>query len=431
MAGADSSESILVPIRGARCNNPVDMADTRSIVTGASIALALVCAGWAVYESKHKPVAGAFAGGASGQQQGRPGGGTGGSGAGGARTAGGARSGAGGGESIPVLTATAENRQINVGIEAIGTANANESVNITSKTTNMVTSIRFGDGESVRDGQVLVELDRAQTEADLAAAVAAFAESQSQFNRSRELFNTQALSKSQYEQLEATMKSNQARVDSAKARLADTYIRAPFSGRVGLRRVSLGTLISPGTVITTLDDLSAIKVDFAVPELNVGELRSGQTITASSSAYPGRSFAGRVVSVDSRVDPGSRAVTVRALVPNRDGALKPGMFLTVDLSKERRQALMVPEQALVPEQARQFIYVIQGPKVNKREVKLGRREPGFVEITDGLRAGDHVVIEGTLKLREGSLVRELGGAAAAPAAPAAPHERPAGASPPS
>jgi membrane fusion protein (multidrug efflux system) len=117
---------------------------------------------------------------------------------------------------------------------------------------------------------------------------------------------------------------------------------------------------------------------------------------------------GKVASVDSRVDPGSRAVMVRALVPNRDGALKPGMFLTVDLSKERRAALMVPEQALVPEQARQFIYVVQGPKVNKREVKLGRREPGFVEITDGLRAGDHVVIEGTLKLREGSLVRELG-----------------------
>lgn len=403
------------------------MADTRSIVTGVSIVLALVCAGWAVYESKHKAAPGGFGGAAAGLQQGRPGAGAG--GAGGARPAGGANPGSGGGgDSIPVLTATAENRQIDVGIEAIGTANANESVNITSKSTNMVTAIRFSDGEYVKDGQVLVELDRAQTEADLAAANAAFAESQSQFNRSRELFNTQALSKSQYEQLEATMKSNQARVDSAKARLADTYIRAPFTGRVGLRRVSLGTLISPGTVITTLDDTSSIKVDFAVPELNVGELRAGQAIVARSSAYPGRSFGGKVASVDSRVDPGSRAVTVRALVPNRDGALKPGMFLTVDLSKERRSALMVPEQALVPEQARQFIYVVQGPKVNKREVKLGRREPGFVEITDGLRAGDHVVIEGTLKLRDGSLVRELGGGLAAPAAPAS-ARRPAGAPP--
>lgn len=381
------------------------MADSRSIVTGASIAIALICAGWAVYESKHKPAPGAFAG----AQQGRSG--ANGAAGGGNRAPGNGRpGGAGAGaDAIPVLTATAENRRIDVGIEAIGTANANESVSVTSKTTNMVTAIRFTDGEFVKEGQVLVELDRAQTEADLAAANAAFAESQSQYNRSRELFNTQALSKSQFEQLEATMKSNLARVDAAKSRLADTFVRAPFSGRVGLRRVSLGTLISPGTVITTLDDTSAIKVDFPVPEFNVGELRAGQGVVARSSAYPGRSFTGRVVSVDSRVDPASRAVTVRALLPNRDGALKPGMFLTVELSKEQRMALMVPEQSLVPEQARQFIYVIQGSKVNKREVKLGRREPGFVEITDGLRAGDHVVIEGTLKLRDGSNVRELGG----------------------
>jgi membrane fusion protein (multidrug efflux system) len=364
------------------------MADARSIVTGASLALALICASWAVYESKH----GAPGGGGAPAGQSRPR----------------AQNGAGGSDAIPVMTATAEQRQIDVGIEAIGNANANESVNVTSKTTNLVTAIHFNDGESVAAGQVLVELDRATAEADLAAAAAAFAESQSQFNRSRELFNTQALSKSQYEQLEATMKSNQARVDSARAHLGDTFIRAPFAGRVGLRRVSLGTLINPGTVITTLDDTSSIKVDFAVPELNVGELRPGQSVLARSSAFPGRSFAGRVVSVDSRVDPASRAVTVRAVVPNRDGALRPGMFLTVDLSKERRPALMVPEQALVPEQARQFIYVVSGNAVRKREVRLGRREPGFVEITDGLTRGDHVVIEGTLKLRDGSPVRELG-----------------------
>ncbi|HXC58142.1 MAG TPA: efflux RND transporter periplasmic adaptor subunit [Steroidobacteraceae bacterium] len=364
------------------------MAEARSIVTGASLALAVICASWAVYATKHHAPA---AGGPQAQQA-RPRG----------------PGGGGNADAVPVLTASAESRQINVGIEAIGNAIANESVTITSKSTNIVTAIRFTDGQSVTAGQVLVELDRAGAEADLAAAAATFAESQSLFNRSRELMSTQALSKSSYEQLEATMKSNQARVDASRARLADTYIRAPFTGRVGLRRVSLGTLINPGTAITTLDDTSTIKVDFPVPELNLGELRSGQDIVARSSAYPGRNFAGRVVSVDSRVDPGSRAVTVRAAVPNRDGALKPGMFLTVDLSKERRAALMVPEQALVPEQARQFIYVVKGAAVNKREVKLGRREPGFVEITDGLRAGDHVVIEGTLKLRDGTPIRELG-----------------------
>src|SRR5690606_21470519 len=261
-------------------------------------------------------------------------------------------------------------------------------------------------------GQVLVELDRESVAADLAAATAAFEESRSQFNRSRELVATQALSRSQHEQLEATMKSNQARVDAARARLSDTYIRAPFAGRVGLRRVSLGALISPGTVITTLDDTRTIKVDFAVPETQVGALAPGQKVRAVTSAYPGRAFTGTVASVDSRVDPATRSVIVRATVPNRDGALKPGMFLTVDLSQDERPALVVREEALVPEQARQFVYVVQGDVVAKREVTLGRRVPGFVEITAGVAEGDRVVIEGTLKLRDGAAVTEIGSAPA-------------------
>lgn len=208
------------------------------------------------------------------------------------------------------------------------------------------------------------------------------------------------------------MKSNEARVAAAQARLDDTYIRAPFTGRVGLRRVSLGALISPGTLITTLDDISTIKVDFAVPEVHVGVLRAGQKVDARTTAYPGRRFTGSVLSVDSRVDATTRAVTVRAAMPNRDGALKPGMFLTVDLSQDARPALVVPEEALVPEQARQFVYVIEGGVAAKREVTLGRREPGFVEITAGLSAGERVVIEGTIKLRDGAAVSEVGGAPA-------------------
>jgi membrane fusion protein (multidrug efflux system) len=367
------------------------MADARTGITVVSIALALVCASWAVYQTKHDtPPAGGPAAGRP------PGGGAGGPGA----------------APIVVVTAPAQQRVIDAGIEAIGTSNANEAVSITSKTTNIVTAIRFSDGQSVQAGQVLVELDRSSVTADLAAATAAFDESRSQFNRSRELFNTQALSKAQYEQLEATMKANEAQVASAQARLSDTYIRAPFTGRVGLRRVSLGTLISPGAIITTLDDISSIKVDFAVPELFLGQLRDGQVVATRTNSYPGRNFAGRIISVDSRVDPTTRAVTVRAAVPNRDGLLKPGMFLTVSVAQDRHAALVVPEEALVPEQARQFVYVVAAGKVAKREVTLGRREPGFVEIATGLSKGELVVTEGTLKLRDGAPVREV---AAAPA----------------
>jgi membrane fusion protein (multidrug efflux system) len=310
------------------------------------------------------------------------------------------------------VTAAAQQRAIDVGIEAIGTANANEAVSITSKTSNIVTAIRFSDGELVQAGQVLVELDRGSVAADLAAATASFEESRSQFNRSRELVATQVVSKAQYEQLEATMKSNEARMVAAQTRLADTYIRAPFSGRVGLRRVSLGTLISPGTVITTLDDISSVKVDFAIPEVYVAQLRNGQAVQARTNAWPGRVFNGKVLSVDSRIDPTTRSVTVRAAVPNRDAALKPGMFLTVSVTQDHRPALVIPEEALVPEQARQFVYVIDGATVAKREVSLGRREPGFVEVTNGLATGDLVVVEGTLKLRDGAPVRDNGAAAA-------------------
>ena len=383
------------------------MTDKRTIVTVASVALALLSAGWAIYESKHD----APAGNSQAQSQGRQGGPQGtpanpGAGVGGQ---------GGGAQPVSVVTAVATRRQINVGIEAIGTAGANESVNVSSKTSNIVTAIHFSDGQAVKAGQILVELDRAQASADLAAATADFVESQSQYNRSRDLVETQVVSKSQYEQLEGTMKANAGRVAAAQARLSDTYIKAPFSGHVGLRRVSLGTLISPGTVITTLDDVSSMKVDFAVPDLYVGELRAGQLVTAHSNAYPGRMFEGKVVSIDSRIDPATRAVIVRAVVPNRDAALKPGMFLTVDLSKERRDALQVPEEALVPEQARQFVYVVQGAVVAKREVRLGRREPGSVEITEGIVAGDRVVVEGAMKLRDGAAIRELPANVAAPA----------------
>jgi membrane fusion protein (multidrug efflux system) len=379
------------------------MADSRTIVTAASVVIALVCAGWAVYATKHDtPAFGGPMGGPPGTARGP--------GAGGARPVGAAL----GGPAVAVVSVPARRESMSVAIEAIGTANANESVEVTSKTSNIVTAIHFSDGQNVRAGDVLVELDRAQAAAELAAATADYTDSVSQYNRSRELLATQALSKAQHEQLEATMKANEARVAAAKARVADTYIRAPFSGRVGLRRVSLGKLINPGTVITTLDDTSSMKVDFAVPDTFVSVLREGLSLTARTTAYPGREFAGRVLSVDSRIDPSTRSVTVRALVPNRDAALKPGMFLTVALSREQRETLVIPEAALVPEQARQFVYVIAEGRASKREVQIGRREPGRVEVVEGLLEGERVVTEGTLKLREGSPVRELMAAAADP-----------------
>jgi membrane fusion protein (multidrug efflux system) len=357
------------------------MSERRSLTTPISIGVAVVCAAWALYATQHRAPAG-----------------------------GGPAPGAGGGRSnVPaaVTTAVVRSERLSQKLEALGNARANESVDISSKTSNVVTAVRFRDGERVRLGQVLVQLDDATTRADVAAAQAAVTESESQYNRSRELLNTQALSKSQFEQLEATLKSNRAKLQAAQARLQDTVIRAPFSGRVGLRRVSVGTLISPGDVITTLDDTSVIKLDFSVPESFVATLREGLSVRASAPAFPGRSFAGKVSSIDSRVDVNTRSVLVRALLANEDGALKPGMFLNVSLSKDDRETLVIPEEALTPEAEKQFVFVVADGKAQRREVRIGGRSPGNVEILAGLDAGDRVIVEGTQKVRHGAPVNAI------------------------
>ncbi|MEJ0037304.1 MAG: efflux RND transporter periplasmic adaptor subunit [Gammaproteobacteria bacterium] len=372
------------------------MADFRNITTAVSVAIALVAAGWAYYatqqrsHSSEQPAASALP-----TRPASPG----------EAIASTARQPSSERGSVAVIAAIARPERIVSQINALGTARANEAVEITSKVSNTVTVVRFTDGQRVPKGQVLVELDSAQARADLAAAEAASAESASQVKRSRELIQSRVISESQFEQLEATMKANDARVAAARSRVDDTVIRAPFAGRVGLRRVSVGSLVNPGATMTTLDDLSVIKVDFSVPENFLAGLREGLEVTATAAAFPGRRFIGTVTGVDSRIDPVSRSITVRAAVPNADLALKPGMFLNVTLVRDEHQALMVPEAALVPEQSRQFLFVIEEGRATRREVRIGGRQPGRVEIVSGLKAGEQVVVEGTQKVREGGEVR--------------------------
>jgi len=335
-----------------------------------------------------------MAGGKPGAQAGKPGGG------------------AGGGPVIPVVATPARTEHLSLEVEALGTARASESIDVTAKVSNLVTAIRFTEGQQVRKGDILVELDGAQARADLAVAAAALKESASQLQRSRELYATKVLSDQQIEQIEATYSANAARVAAARARLSDTVIRAPFAGRVGLRRASVGGLVAPGAVITTLDDTSTIKLDFTVPERVVAAMKPGLTLEAKSVAYPGAVFTGQVVSVDSRVDPNTRSVIVRALVPNDDGLLKPGMFLNVHLSRGTADVLVVPEESLVPEQGDVFVYVVQDGKASKRKIQTGQRAVGTVQVTDGLQAGEIVVTEGTQKLRDGASVSVTGPTAA-------------------
>jgi len=299
-----------------------------------------------------------------------------------------------------VVVAAAKRMKFPLTVEGLGNARANESVEIRPQISQSVTAIRFEEGQRVEAGTVLVELEDAEALASVAAAKAAVVDSQSQYDRAQALFRTKAVPASQLEQAAARRDADRAALDAAQARLSETIVRAPFAGRVGLRRVSLGSLVTPTTIITTLDDTDTIKLDFDVPETVLARLERGLPVIAQSAAWPEHSFEGTVSTIDTRVDPVSRTVIVRAEVPNPDARLRPGMFLSVKLLRQDVTALMVPEEAIVPEQSRQFVWVVDaGQRSQLRQVRTGRRRPGQVEVIEGLQEGELVVVEGTQKVR--------------------------------
>jgi membrane fusion protein (multidrug efflux system) len=312
------------------------------------------------------------------------------------------------GGATKVVTQTVELQTVVDEIQALGTAHANESIDIQPRISSLIERITFEEGQLVQKGDLLVELENSEIVAGLALAEASLSESRSLYARSKSLADTQAISASTLEQLLAQVKVNEAQVEAAKARLSNTVIRAPFSGRIGLRRISPGSFVSNSTIITTLDDVSTIKLDFSVPETFLTVLSEGMKIAAHSLVYPDRVFSGSVASIDTRLDPVTRAVQVRAVISNEDGALKPGMFLSVDLQRERGKQLLAPEQSIVPEGRNQYVFVVTNGIAEKRAVQLGRRTPGFVVISSGLTAGEAVITEGTQKVRDGSQVEESG-----------------------
>lgn len=301
-----------------------------------------------------------------------------------------------------VIVSQARVKPFALSAEALGNARANEAIEVRAEITAAVTAIHFREGEWVEKGTVLVELENAVPLAELAAARATLVDSRSQYQRAEELYRTNVVAASQLEQLKAKLEADEAAVRAAESRLDHTVIRAPFSGRLGLRRVSIGALVDTDTVITTLDDTSKIKLDFNVPEVFVARLEPGLRVVAHSAAWPDMPFTGEVTSIDTRLDPVTRTVTVRAVLPNEEGRLRPGMFLTVTLLKDDVMALMVPEEAIVPERSKQFVFVVTPEELAEmREVQTGRRRPGEVEILQGLADGEWVISEGTQKARDG------------------------------
>lgn len=292
-------------------------------------------------------------------------------------------------------------------VEALGTTRANETVRISSNVTEKVAEIRFDDGQTVTAGQLLVVLEKAEEEADLAAAEAVLAERRLAFERAEKLELRKFTATAQLDVRRAALREAEARIEAVKSRIADRVLRAPFSGVVGLRNISVGALVEPGDLITTLDDLSVIKVDFTVPTTYLATLRLGLPIVAKARAFADRAFEGKIKSIGSRVDPVTRSVVARAVLPNDDGKLRPGLLMSVELLKNPRRAIVVPEHALVPRGRRHYVFVVDGGEGNtvmQREVEIGARRPGEVEIVKGLTEGEKVISRGALQVRPGQKV---------------------------
>jgi membrane fusion protein, multidrug efflux system len=313
-----------------------------------------------------------------------------------------------GGMAQPVHVVPARYEDFADRIEAIGTLLANESITVTAKAQGVIRSINFEDGKTVRENELIVSIAAAEEDARLNVELANLEEQRKTLDRNVDLAKSNNVSQARVDEQMAKVKKAEANVAAARARVSDFRIWAPFSGVLGTRKVSLGALVNPGTVITTLDDISVVKLDFAVPETFLSNLQPGLDIEATSQVYADEVFTGKVSSVDSRVDPVTRSVDIRAIILNDDQRLRPGMLMIVELIKNRRQSLMIPEQALMPDGTQQFVYVIGGEDIaERREVVIGSRRPGFVEIASGLVEGDLVVTDGTMQVRPGAKVQIL------------------------
>ncbi len=315
---------------------------------------------------------------------------------------------------VTVITAPAETRTFTDIVEALGTAKARESVTLTSRVSDTVREVLFEDGQSVKQGDVLVRLQDNEEKAQLSEAKANLNEAERQFERVKNLVKQGNASTAALDTQQRNMDEARFRLDAAQARLADQKIVAPFDGLLGLRQVSAGSLITPSTAITTIDDIDIIKMDFSVPERFIATLAPGQRVYARVEAYPGRRFEGVITTIDSRIDPATRSVVIRAEVPNPDHALKPGLLMIVKAVSREWEGVSIPEESVVMSNGDPFVYVVKEGVARRTSVKLGLRRPGYVEVTDGIAADESVVIEGTWRLGGSEVpVRVLSEASAA------------------
>lgn len=312
------------------------------------------------------------------------------------------------GRAPPVLVGTVEEVELVDRIEAVGTAFANEQADLNSTVTERIARVNFQDGAYVPRGAVIAELVRTQQGASLNESQARLTQAQQRLDRLLALQREGFATRAQVEEAQAAVDVARAQSTSAAGQIGDRVVRAPFSGWLSLRRISPGAVVNAGTTIATIVDHSRIKLDFPVPEVFISAVEPGLPIEAKAAAFPGETFRGTIATIDPLVDPVTRAVTVRAILPNPDLRLRPGMLMTVEIAASPRRALVVPELAVVGQGTQSFVYRVDEEDTARRTpVAIGQRRDGQVEILSGLAAGERVVIEGTVKVRDGGTIRPV------------------------
>jgi membrane fusion protein (multidrug efflux system) len=291
-------------------------------------------------------------------------------------------------------------------ITAVGSVRSDESVTLRPEVTGRIAEIRFKEGQAVAKGALLVKLDDSVVKADAEQARANLWLAKAKSDRAAELNQKGFVSAQAKDEAEGGLRVAQATLASAEARLAKMEIRAPFSGVIGLRQVSVGDYVKDGQDMVNLEAIEALKVDFKVPEVFLRQVQVGQSMQLTLDAVPGKTYEGKVLAINPLVDAAGRSVVIRAQIRNTNATLRPGMFARVRLITDAKaDTLVIPEQALVPQGEDQFVYKVVDGRVQRTRVEIGQRREGKVEIVRGVAEKDMVVTAGQLKIRDGTVVK--------------------------
>jgi membrane fusion protein (multidrug efflux system) len=311
---------------------------------------------------------------------------------------------------VQVLVAEARRQPVTEALSLVGSLVPNELVELKSEMDGTVEEITFQEGQTVKKGALLFRLDETRFLTALAEAEASFKLSQANLERIKLLRQTGSATQQEHDQAVAAFEMSNASVQLRKRDLRDARIYAPFDGVMGARLISPGQVVGKNAVLGSIVSVDPVKVEFNVPERFVGQTRGGQTIEITVAAWPDRRFRGEVFFIAPKLDADTRTVLVKALLPNADQALKPGMFASLDLTlKVRDQAVVIPESAVMLKENRTSVFVVgTDGKAQLRDVKLGLRMPGFVEVTAGLTGGETVITEGTQKVQPEGKVKPRG-----------------------